>query len=336
MNPAAFQAYGIRSWNNVIYVSQSVFDSYTTADSLSSLAAVQAFVSTIRTSVGTPATPPAVVQPPTRETSVDTSQLIALRDSAIQDINAAKASATAEINTAKESAIREIESTEGSTRVIRTTSSVDNRQIERIYERINDGDKRTVDNVINTATATRGTPPQTSVVVTWSAVQGNSVSYQVRIAEFEWRRTDLQWNTENTNNTTYTFTDLQADFQYIVEVRAVVNGKHGEWKQARGNGIKQSLGSGYPEVKTIGTAERESTVNLDRVENLATGTTTDTSIALSWDAVTPKGIIQADDIEYQIAYYPTNHTSYASWATKTVTTDSTSSCLLYTSPSPRD
>ena len=60
MNPQAFEAYTLRSWDDVIYVSQEVFDSYTTTTALSSVTGVQAFTSAIRTAVAPPGaqTPP--------------------------------------------------------------------------------------------------------------------------------------------------------------------------------------------------------------------------------------------------------------------------------------
>ena len=294
-NFATFQAYQLRDMSNVIYVSQSVFDSYTTGNSLSSVADVQALVSSIRTGTGTPtgtgtgtATPttPPTSTPTTPPTSTPTTATPIIDTTAIlAQITAAGDAQVARINQQADTRIREIESTEGETRVVRTTSSIDNRQIERIYERINEGDKKEIDNVLRSVSAKVGTPPQTSIDVSWSAVEGNNVSYEVRAGSTA-NPANIQWTTATTTDTTHSLTGLEPNTHHWVEVRAIVDGKHGAWKKS---------------FSYVTTAIREYTVNLARIT--PTIEPTNTGVTISWDAVVPKGSNKdADDVEYRIVY----------------------------------
>lgn len=72
VSPEAFEAYTLRSWNDVIYVSQEVFDRYTTATSLSSVAGVSAFMSAISSAVAPPTQQPATPTTPPTQTGTGT------------------------------------------------------------------------------------------------------------------------------------------------------------------------------------------------------------------------------------------------------------------------
>ena len=238
-NPEVFIAYEHRSWGDVLAVSSTVFDSFETRGVITSVSDALALATSVRSTTSTTPTAPTGTTGAT--TSVDESAIMAR-------IQAAGNEQVARINSKADERIAEIRSTSGRTSSGGTTIS--NRQVERIYERIRTGDKAEVDTYITRVDVEQGDPTHSVLSASWSKAKGSSVSYEVSIGKFEVGGTTYT-NTQKINTTNHTFTGLLPDTLYFVKVRAIVSGKHGSPQLGSGRTSPAVLSDDIPVVRDI-------------------------------------------------------------------------------------